>query len=225
MATLGERVRERREEIGLSQSALAQLVGIKQQSIQAIESGKSRGTKYLVRLAHALRLRPEDLEAPSLTASQPARPDPDHQLPRPPLADVLPQAAPAAAWGGRDLPIYGKAQCGPEGYVTFPQGAIDWYPRPPELAGVRDAFAVFAEGDSMPRIAPAGSTVLVHPHRAYRKDDLVVVVKRDGSLALKLYVTRRRNKVVLWQENPSGEIEWPEDDVQAMYLVLGVMRR
>lgn len=54
MQTLGERLAKRREQLGLSQKALSQKVGVSQQSINKIESGQTRSPRNLERLAIAL---------------------------------------------------------------------------------------------------------------------------------------------------------------------------
>lgn len=51
---LAERVREAREDLGLSQEALAALAGCKQQTIAAIESGQTKQPRNIKQLAKAL---------------------------------------------------------------------------------------------------------------------------------------------------------------------------
>ena len=46
MNNLGQRIRARREELGLTQEQVAQQVGIKQQSYQAIESGSVNFSRF-----------------------------------------------------------------------------------------------------------------------------------------------------------------------------------
>lgn len=53
---LGERIRYARERAGLSQAALAQVVGIKQQSLSALESGRTQTTSKIVELAFSLNV-------------------------------------------------------------------------------------------------------------------------------------------------------------------------
>lgn len=56
MTTLGTRLRQARKKKKLSQKALAELVGIKQQAIQRIERGDVKNTAYIVQLAHTLEV-------------------------------------------------------------------------------------------------------------------------------------------------------------------------
>jgi transcriptional regulator with XRE-family HTH domain len=58
-ASLGTRVRAAREAAGLSQQELALAVGIKQPSVQAIESGRAKGTKHIVAIAQVTGRSPE----------------------------------------------------------------------------------------------------------------------------------------------------------------------
>ncbi|PXZ06332.1 DNA-binding protein [Gilliamella apicola] len=55
MNNLGQRIRARREELGLTQEQVAQQVGIKQQSYQAIESGSVKKPRHLYEISVALQ--------------------------------------------------------------------------------------------------------------------------------------------------------------------------
>lgn len=59
MKTLAERLKYARKHRGLTQSALAELIGVSQAAIQKIESGKAYQTTKLVDLANALKVKPE----------------------------------------------------------------------------------------------------------------------------------------------------------------------
>jgi len=71
MEKLGDRVRNARENMGISQSGLARLIGVKPQAIQAIEAGGVRRTKYAVAIALALDVPPEYISEGSI--NHPAR--------------------------------------------------------------------------------------------------------------------------------------------------------
>ena len=57
--TLGERLKKGRNKKDLTQAELATAVGIKQQAVQRIESGKVKSTGYIVQLARVLGVTPE----------------------------------------------------------------------------------------------------------------------------------------------------------------------
>jgi transcriptional regulator with XRE-family HTH domain len=54
MSILGDRCRQRREELGLSQTQLGGMCGVKQQAIDALERGKTKRPKFLHELSKAL---------------------------------------------------------------------------------------------------------------------------------------------------------------------------
>ncbi|MFP7605023.1 MULTISPECIES: helix-turn-helix domain-containing protein [Serratia] len=53
------RLKERRLELGLTQQQLASLAGIKQQTVQRIESGGSRHPRHLLEISDALGCSPK----------------------------------------------------------------------------------------------------------------------------------------------------------------------
>ena len=55
MNNLGQRIRARREELGLTQEQVAAQIGIKQQSYQAIESGNVKKPRHLYEISIALK--------------------------------------------------------------------------------------------------------------------------------------------------------------------------
>ncbi|MDE8556091.1 helix-turn-helix domain-containing protein [Pantoea vagans] len=58
MRKISERVKARRNELNLSQCELARIVGMKQQSLQAIEAGITKRPRRLLELASALGCEP-----------------------------------------------------------------------------------------------------------------------------------------------------------------------
>ncbi|HHU4981472.1 TPA: helix-turn-helix domain-containing protein [Yersinia enterocolitica] len=58
METISERLKQRRSELNLTQAELAEKAGIKQQSIQQIESGATKRPRFLFEIASALQCEP-----------------------------------------------------------------------------------------------------------------------------------------------------------------------
>lgn len=58
MTTLAERLKLARSKAGLSQSKVAEAVGISQPTYQALESGKVQKTSYMMEIANALQVSP-----------------------------------------------------------------------------------------------------------------------------------------------------------------------
>lgn len=57
--TISERMKKRRLSLGLTQQKLALLAGVKQQTIQRIESGSSHRPRHLIEIAEALNCSPK----------------------------------------------------------------------------------------------------------------------------------------------------------------------
>src|SRR5262249_10750465 len=141
----GDAVRAAREEARLSQLDLARATGVSQQLIAAIETGRTRSTKFLPRIALALNKRPGELDADWL-----------------PVDDQRHGASPAG-FGDRDLPVFASAEGG-EGQIIVSPDPMEVIPRPSPVAGVREAYAVYITGESMvPEFEP-GDLAIVNPH-------------------------------------------------------------
>ncbi|MGG2141718.1 helix-turn-helix domain-containing protein [Symbiopectobacterium sp. RP] len=57
-STLATRIKERRKALDITQTELAERVGMRQQSIQYLESGKGNRTSFILELAKVLRCDP-----------------------------------------------------------------------------------------------------------------------------------------------------------------------
>jgi phage repressor protein C with HTH and peptisase S24 domain len=124
------------------------------------------------------------------------------------------------SYGQRDLPIRGRAQGGPDGVIHLGDGTIDWTWRSPELAGVRDAYALYVDGESMTDYnLPHGSIVFVHPHRRPQPGRLCVLVLNSGAAYVKRLDRITQSKVVVSQSNPSRTLEFPASEVADLHMV------
>src|SRR5262245_44206975 len=120
----------------LSQAELAAAAKVSQQLIASIEKGATRTTKFLPRIAAALDVAPGLLD--SDWASVPV-PDPAVQT------GAAPGSTPAANL--QDLPIHASAEGG-AGHIIVTSDAVDWRPRPPLVAHVREAYGLYITGES-----------------------------------------------------------------------------
>jgi phage repressor protein C with HTH and peptisase S24 domain len=136
---------------GLSQAELAGAARVSQQLIASIETGVTRTTKFLLRLAAALDVRPGQLD-PEWAHVAPA----EESAP----GGTIPGSAPVSQ---RDLPIHSSAEGG-AGFIIVTSDAVDWLSRPPPVAHVRRAYGLYVTGESMvPEFEP-GDIALVNPH-------------------------------------------------------------
>jgi phage repressor protein C with HTH and peptisase S24 domain len=209
MKTIGDRVRERRIQLKLSQPQLAQQVGgITYQAIQQLEAGG--GTKHLVPIAKALGVTAEWLQ--------------DGSGPAPSARSSLRAAAPIA---NDRMQVLGMAECGPDGWSLWNGDVIDMIARPANLAGVPGAYAVYVVGASMePRYHP-GELVHIHPGKPLTVGAYVLVQRRpkndgDPPLAvIKRLARRTGSKIVLEQFNPPKSFENKSDDIVSIHRVVG----
>jgi phage repressor protein C with HTH and peptisase S24 domain len=153
----------------------------------------------------------ENLNALTGTVAQPSR----HLL-----TEALHDAR-SSRFQERDLPIYGARQGEQAGFVdNDTTKALDWTYTPPELVGVKGAFALFVNGDSMTDAGlRAGATVHVHPHRPPRVGDFCVLVKHDLVTLIKRFEGERGGKIILWQSNPKESFDVPVSDVRALFSI------
>src|SRR4051812_15400133 len=92
-ADIGHQIRNRRRERRMSQAELAEKIGTHQQTIEKIEKGETKHSRYL-------HLITEELDLPSPTSKKSHALKIGDEAPAPPLV------------GERDLPVYGAAEGG-----------------------------------------------------------------------------------------------------------------
>ena len=204
--SLGERVRERRRALGLSQPQLAKKVGgITYQAIQQLEAGG--GSRHMVPIARALGVTAEWLQD-----GGPAPPKP--------VAGPRPGAM-------EKLKVLGMAECGADGWSLWNGDVIDLIDRPASLAGVPNAYAVYVVGASMePRYHP-GEVVHIHPGRPIELGAYVLVQRKpkaagDTPLAIiKRLAKRTGAKITLEQFNPPRLFDIKAGDIVSIHRVVG----
>ena len=170
--TMGQRLRERREELDLTQGELAALSGVRQETISNIETGRNKGSRYIAQLARALKLdahflatgKPYVLAIADRTASGNVSPGPDLRGTVPLISWVQ-----AGAWR-----------------TTVDNLELSEGERLPVTVQVkRHTYALRVRGDSM--VAPhgdsfpEGSIIVVEPELEPQTGDYVVVQQAGKS--------------------------------------------
>lgn len=225
MAGIGDRVKERRVSLGLSQDALAKKAGIgAYQTVQDLESGKSKGTKHLLGLAKALGVTPDWLQdgpAPKAGKQGPVNHQPGSH------GTSSSQSATVQNGGGALIEVMGMAECGPDGWSLWNGEIIDRVPRPANLAGVPKAYAVYVMGTSMEDRYHPGELAFIHPGKPVTPGCYVLVQlqpKEEGSApraVLKKLVRRSGDKVILAQLAPPKNFTIKTDEILSMHRVVG----
>lgn len=129
--------------------------------------------------------------------------------------------------GNERLKVLGMAECGPDGWSLWNGDVIDTVARPANLAGARDAYAVYISGASMePRYHP-GELAHIHPGKPVTIGAYVLVQKRpDGPgepplAVIKRLAKRSGTKITLEQFNPPKTFEIKVSEVVSMHRVVG----
>ncbi len=227
MSVIGDRLKRAREQAGFEEATeAARAHGWPVPTYLSHENG-TRGVplKKLTVYAAAFRVNVEWL----ITGRGEGPPD-EPMAPPPPSNVGRIGDAPAIGEWRRDLPVYGTALGGAEEYGAFEFNTgdiVDYIRRPPRLQGVKNAFAVFAVGESMlPRIRPGGPAI-IHPGVAPAPgDDVLVELKPAAEGAahpglIKRLVSRSETRLRLAQFNPPNDnIAIPMRRVLRIYRIV-----
>lgn len=176
MTTIGQRIAELRERLGLSQDELGEVVGMSQQGIQSIEGGKSNRPRKIIELARALKTTPEYL----LTGEYPPSGN-AVALPAKSHADDATERKPSY------VRVVGEVAAGQWREVTYSD--FDEFNIPVVIDcrwNPQDVFALVVKGNSINRQAKDGSYVVClqayAAPRGMKDGDWIVVERVRGDL-------------------------------------------
>lgn len=132
-------------------------------------------------------------------------------------------------FGEADVPVYGAAQAGDGSLIIAMDEPVEFLRRPQPLMGVRGAFSVYADGDSMEPIFHAGDYLLFHPGKPPHHGDDVLVTLKDGvhpevAGIIKRFIKRLPDKLILHQFNPDQELTFDLKIVDKIYVCVAVFR-
>lgn len=203
MVTPGEKIRLKREALGLTQTQLGDAVGTNQQTIEKIENGLIKRSSYLPAVAARLGLHLDEL-------------DPSYRAVREATGSlVIPGGHLMSA--ERDFRVYASAEGGP-GEIIRSTDPIDWVPRPGPVMHVKDAYGLVVSGSSMePEFRP-GDTLIINPKLPIiGGESYVFYAEKDGEARASVKYLRRATtdsfRVSQW--NPPRDFnlsrkEWSE---------------
>lgn len=154
---IGQNVKRIREAIRpeMSQADLAKAIGVKSQNtIAAIETGRTQQSKHLPAIARVLKVRLADLD-PSQEGEETLT-----------TRDTM-----TSTEQNEQLDVYASVEGG-SGAIVWSNEPMVKIPRPRPLIGVRDAYGVLVVGESMTPLIRPGFTVWVNPHLPPRPSDI-----------------------------------------------------
>jgi phage repressor protein C with HTH and peptisase S24 domain len=212
------RIEEIRRSIKLSMDELGERVGATGSQISKLEKGRQQLTEqWMKRLAQALGVEPMDLLEPGATA----RPVP----PARPASRAVPADSGMIDPGTlpRMVPVYGTAAGAITGATPRASEALEWFPCPPALQKVRDAYGLYVIGESMVPRFRHGDPIYVNPNRPARQGDHVVIQEqRDGEIqvSIKRFERYTPDFLVTTQYNPPSEVKFKRSNVLFVHKVL-----
>lgn len=206
---IGQRIKERRESLGISAEALGEKVGKAKTTIYRYEQGfiEKMPTSVLADIAKALHTSPLYLLGMTDDVS--------------PLQNTLPQNAFPLTPYGRIPIVAGIAAGNP---VDMEQGDYDW--------GFADAeycdgnhFMLRVEGNSMEPTVPNGSTAIILK-QDYAERGQIVAFEMEGYATLKRYYPQPNGTILLQADNPAAEsyVITKEQLMNGQARILGVLR-
>jgi len=236
MSKLSEKLTERAAELGVSQTDLANKVGIAQPSISELFAGNVASPRKWREIAKELQIPEDEMRALMIEAGRES--GKTTRLPRifkaadvtdlivMPNAHVDPSPIPSSSRPGKLLPVLGEAVGGVDGRYLFNGTVLDYVACPPSLENVTGAYAVYVSGESMsPRYRP-GEVVWVHPHKpARRGDDVIVQIHPDEEGVapygfIKEFVGWAGSSLTLRQYNPESQIKFDRADVVSVHPIV-----
>lgn len=181
--TIGDRIKIRREELGMTQLELAEKAGFKSKSsINKIELGVQGLSQSKIKaVAEALRIRPSDLMGWR-----------DDEQPLPEEIKRIDK---------KQFPLLGDVACG---VPRFADEQIELYVE--HGTNIQADFCVRAKGDSMvnARIFD-GDIVFIRKQSAVDNRDIAVVLIGDEATLKRVFYYPEQQKLVLQAENPDYE--------------------
>lgn len=218
-------IKELREKLKISQSALADAVGTSQPQIKRLEGGDRKLTKeWAERLSPHLGVPPEALlfglpdEVESIKVNSPTNAaQQDIELPNAIIRDKVEGL-------GRKIPVYGQAVGGVDGEFLMNGTVLYEVMAPPVISHISGAYAVAVSGESMSPRYEDGEICFVDPKRRVKKGDYVIAqIRQEEHGPLLAYVKRfiRQNSIelVLEQFNPQKELRFAGNTVVSVHYI------
>lgn len=221
MPTVGERIEERLNKLGMSQSELARRVGIKQPTIHALIRGNNTGSKHLHRIAAELETSPAWLVGESEDDSPVTfAPSALEALTEKLDLAIVPELEIGYSMGAGATIFEQYEQ---KGVVPFQRAWL----RSMMRGSISDLFVARGEGDSMQPTILDGDIVLIDTaQKDIRQQDRIWAVAY-GDLGMVKRVRRRPNgSYLLLSDNATvPPVECADEEMYVIGRVIWIGRR
>ena len=206
------------ERVGTTQVDLARHLGLAPSAVSRMLRGE-RQMRLIeaVQVAQFLGVTQDEVLRHAGEEAAAAAPDHPPRRGRPPR---LPATFPPPRQDR--MPIRSAGRGGSEQRMFLEDGPIGYTPRPANLAGVRDAYAIYMVGDSMEPRYEQGWLLHVNPFKPPTRGRDVVVYKTDQAVLIKQFVAWSDDTLVLRQLNPDETLRIPRGEVVECHLIVGV---
>src|SRR5262245_5967413 len=220
VSEVARRLKELREQAGLTMRSVSDALGWSLTRYQHYEDRYKR--KYLpFELARAL----EDMFARQGVATgavlQLAGLEGSQSVPARNATQTVRPVSLNAAAGQRDLPVLSTFREGSDGFWFIDGDAKEFVERPANLRGVANAFALYADGESMQPRYFAGELLFVNPNRPITPSCFVAIEMSDGRGQVRQFLRRTHDGVFVRRFNPDQEQRLPAPEVKRMYRITG----
>jgi len=101
------------------------------------------------------------------------------------------------------------------------QGVTPGAVRPANLRGVANAFALYADGETMQPRYFAGELLFVNPNRPITPGCFVAIELADGSGQVRQFLRRTHDGIFVRRFHPDQEQRLPAAEVKRMYRITG----
>jgi phage repressor protein C with HTH and peptisase S24 domain len=122
---------------------------------------------------------------------------------------------------GDKIPIRSGGRGGTDQEMFLQDGPIGYTPRPANLSGVREAYAIYMVGDSMEPRYEQGWLLHINPFKPPKRGRDVVVYKQGQAVLIKQFVGWEGDNLVLRQFNPPLTLRIPRGEVRECHLIVG----
>ncbi|MGH6892195.1 MAG: LexA family transcriptional regulator [Dongiaceae bacterium] len=220
VSEVARRLKELREQAGLTMRSVSDALGWSLTRYQHYEDRYKR--KYLpFELARALEDMFVRQGVTTGAVLQLAGLEGSQSLPaRASAAAARPVSLNAGA-SQRDLPVHSTFREGLDGFLFVDGDAKEFVERPANLRGVANAFALYADGDTMQPRYFAGELLFVNPNRPITPNCFVAIELTDGRGQVRQFLRRTHDSIFVHRFHPDQELRLAATEVRRIYRITG----